>query len=73
MTMTIEQALESISRRFQSVIPVDKAVVPAAEWALVAAEWMGRAEAGDMPSDTARHAHIAAGQIEAAIRARSAT
>jgi len=33
-----------------------------------AEEWMARAEAGNMNRDTARHAHIAAGQIEAAIR-----
>lgn len=32
-----------------------------------AAEWLKRADAGDMQRDTARHASIAAGQIEAAI------
>lgn len=32
-----------------------------------AAEWLKRADAGEMPRDTARHANIAAGQIETAI------
>ena len=32
-----------------------------------ATEWLNRADAGDMSRDTARHANIAAGQIEAAI------
>jgi len=35
-----------------------------------AEEWMKRADAGDMNRDTARHANIAAGQIEMAIRSQ---